>query len=223
VSKPRLIETRTPAEPEGVVLLLHGGAGGRGLMAVSPTQLSVLRMVPIAQRIAREGRGRLAVFRLLNSARGWDTRHPPVLDVAWALEQVRDRYGDRPVGLVGHSLGGRAALLAGDRTGVRTIVALNPWVYPDDHADLRGRRTLVVHGLADRIASAERSAVVARRLAARAPVGFIAIPDGKHAMLRHGSLFESYASEFVQVTMLGAEPTSPAVAAALAGDFVVGD
>src|SRR5689334_24858422 len=109
---PKLIEVRVPREPEGVVLVLHGGASRRDRMRVSPTQLSVLRMVPIARRIARAGRGRLAVFRLLNSTRGWDTRHTPVDDARWALEQVRDRLGDLPVGLVGHSLGGRAALLA---------------------------------------------------------------------------------------------------------------
>ena len=48
--------------------------------------------------------------------------------------------------LVGHSLGGRAALLAGEHPSVRTVVALNPWVYPTDGADLRGRDVLVGHG-----------------------------------------------------------------------------
>jgi hypothetical protein len=63
---PRLIDVHGPREPEGAVVLLHGGASGRGSMRVSPTQLSVLRMIPIAGRVARAGRGRLAVFRLLS-------------------------------------------------------------------------------------------------------------------------------------------------------------
>ncbi len=38
-------------------------------------------------------RERLAVFRLLNSRRGWDTRHTPVHDARWALDQVAERLG----------------------------------------------------------------------------------------------------------------------------------
>ena len=114
MSSAKLVATRSPANPTAAVVVLHGGGARRGQMAVSPTQLSVLRMVPIAQRIARAGRGDLAVFRLLNSTRGWDTRHTPVDDARWALGEIAQRYGDLPTSLVGHSLGGRAALLAGD-------------------------------------------------------------------------------------------------------------
>ena len=74
---PRLIDVAVPSEPAGAVIVLHGGASRRESMMVSPTQLSVLRMIPIAKRIARAGRGRLAVSRLLNSRRGWTpTTHP---------------------------------------------------------------------------------------------------------------------------------------------------
>jgi hypothetical protein len=66
----RLIATSVPKDPEGVVLVLHGGGSRRRRMMVSPAQLSVLRMVPIARRAARAGKGRLAVYRLLNSVRG---------------------------------------------------------------------------------------------------------------------------------------------------------
>ena len=72
-NRARLLPTRVPDHPAGVVLVLHGGASRRDQTAVSPTQLSVLRMLPVAARIAHAGRGRLAVFRLLNSTRGWDT------------------------------------------------------------------------------------------------------------------------------------------------------
>lgn len=50
--QPRLIDVAVPARPAGVVLALHGGASRRDNMMVSPTQLSVLRMIPIAKRIA---------------------------------------------------------------------------------------------------------------------------------------------------------------------------
>ncbi|MCF6378824.1 lysophospholipase [Nocardioides KLBMP 9356] len=199
----RLVPVRTPRSPEGVVILLHGGASRGEQVMVSPTQLSVLRMVPIARRIARAGRSRLAVHRLLNSHRGWDSRTTPVMDARWAIEQVRDQHGDLPVALVGHSLGGRAALLAGDDPHVRCVVALNPWVLPTDTVDLRGRRVLVVHGTDDRVALPSRSADFVRRLAAGTEVERVTIEGGRHAMLRHGRDFEEWATDFVVSTLLG--------------------
>ena len=203
MSNARLITTYAPDRPEAVVLLLHGGAARPGRTAVRPAQLSVLRMVPLARRIARDGRGRLAVLRLLNSHRGWDTTHTPVDDVAWAIGQVREQYGDVPIALVGHSLGGRAALMAGGLDGVRAVVALNPWVYATDRSDLGGRRVLVVHGTDDRVADPERARTVAEAIAATADVTFVAIDGGKHAMLRHGATFERTATEFVLSALLG--------------------
>ena len=91
MSHARLVDVRTPARPEGAVVVLHGGASRRGRMMVSPTQLSVVRMIPVAGRLARAGRGRLAVHRLLNSYRGWDTSHTPVQDAAWAVERLAER------------------------------------------------------------------------------------------------------------------------------------
>ncbi len=199
----RLVPVRTPRDPEGVVVVLHGGASRGERAVVSPTQLSVLRMVPVARRIARAGRSRLAVHRLLNSHRGWDARTTPVMDLAWALDRVAEQHGDVPVALVGHSLGGRAALLGGNAPHVRSVVALNPWVLPSDRVDLAGRQVLVVHGTDDRIALPSRSAELARRLATTAQVTYVPVPGGRHAMLRHGRTFESRAAEFVTGTLLG--------------------
>ena len=200
---PRLLTEAAPADPSGLVLLLHGGASKRGNPMVSPAQLSVLRMVPIGKRIARAGRGRLGVFRLLNTHRGWDGTHTPVDDVAWALGELRGRYADGvPTCLVGHSLGGRAALLAGSSPGVVSVVALNPWVHPTDHADLTGRRVLMIHGTDDRVASIERAATVAERLATTADLTFQTIDGGGHAMLRLRDEFERPAAAFVVDTLL---------------------
>lgn len=196
----RLLPTRVPDGADAVVLVLHGGASREAGALVSPAQLSVVRMVPVARRLARSGRPRTAVYRVLNSRRGWDTTHTPVADATWAADAARQRLGDVPVALVGHSLGGRAALLAGAMDSVKAVVALNPWVYPDDDVDLTGRRVLVVHGTQDRVALPERSARVARRLAERADVRFVEVDGGRHAMLRHGPAFERLASDFVNDT-----------------------
>jgi alpha-beta hydrolase superfamily lysophospholipase len=207
---PRLITTRAPRNPEGLVLVLHGGGARRDSTMVSPTQLSVLRMVPIAHRIARAGRGRLTVIRLLNSVRGWDTRHTPVEDVRWALNELKDRDGaSLPVCLVGHSLGGRAALMAGDQPEVRSVVALNPWVQTTDRVDLAGRPTLVVHGTDDRVADPRKSAALVSELARTAPVGYLRVTGGRHAMLRHRSVFERAAADFATATLLGTRIDGP--------------
>jgi alpha-beta hydrolase superfamily lysophospholipase len=203
--EPRLIETVVPDEPEGAVLVLHGGGDRRGSPAVSPTQLSVVRMVPVARTVARHGHGRLAVFRLLNTTRGWAAGHTPVDDARWALGAIADRLGGRlPTCLVGHSLGGRAALLAARAPEVRSVVALAPWVSPSDApTGLDGRRILVVHGTDDRIASPERSAALARRLeAAGADVRYVSVRGGTHAMLRRRASFDGLAAEFAATTLL---------------------
>lgn len=205
----RLIGVQEPSDPasaSGVVLVLHGGAARQGRTMVSPTQLSVLRMIPTARAVARAGGGRLAVFRLLNTFRGWDGTHTPIADVDRALEQVGQRYPGLPVGLVGHSLGGRAALLSGDRAPVRSVVALNPWLYPTDGGDLTGRRVLIVHGTHDRIAPLEHAESVAARLARTTDVELVRVPEGKHAMLRRARDFDGAAADFTARTLLAEDP-----------------
>jgi dienelactone hydrolase len=202
---PQLIDVQVPDDPAGAVLVLHGGSARGENRMVSPTQLSVLRMIPVARRIAREAPAELAVFRLLNSVRGWDTTHTPVRDAMWALGEIARRLGHRPPAcLVGHSLGGRGALLAATQREVVSVVALAPWVYPDDVPDgLDGQRILFVHGSRDRIANPARSAALARNLSRRARVGYVTVAGGTHAMLRRHSVFSGLAAAFATATLLG--------------------
>ena len=201
---PRLIDTQVPASVKGVVLVLHGGGARRHSMRVSPAQLSVLRMVPVAARIAQGARD-LVVQRLLNSFRGWDSEHTPLRDVAWAVDQAARRFGpDVPVSLVGHSLGGRAALLACRLPQVRSAVALAPWLHPHEgRLDASGRDVLIVHGDEDRIASPANAAAVARDLGQTARVGYVTVRGGSHSMLRHHHVFDAIAAQFVRATVGG--------------------
>lgn len=188
------------------MLVLHGGAQRRVPTAVRRTQLSVLRMLPVARAVSRAGRGRVAVHRLLNSYRGWDRDQSPTDDVAWALAEIEQSHGEVPVVLVGHSLGGRAALMAaGEHQPVRGVVALNPWLYPTDDAPLEGRSVLIVHGDADRVAPLDSARQVARRLARRTDVSFEVVPGGKHAMLAQAAVFERHTLAFVSGLLLGAD------------------
>ncbi len=201
----RLIDVTVPARPQGIVLVLHGGASRQGASTVSPAQLSVLRMIPVASSIRRAGAGRLAVLRLLNSRRGWDTAHTPVQDVAWALSELAERLpAQLPVCLVGHSLGGRAALLCAGRRHVRGVVALAPWLQPSDAVDLPAdRRMVIIHGDRDRIADPDRSAAFARRLAGHAGVAYVSVAGGTHAMLTHRSAFDTLAARCAVWMLLG--------------------
>lgn len=219
--EPRLVPVRAPHRPVGVVLVLHGGGSRQDAAAVSPTQLSVLRMVPVARRIALAGRGSrgggLAVYRVLNSTRGWDVGHTPVDDALWALDQVRERHGELPACLVGHSLGGRAALLAGEAAPVRGVAALNAWIAPGDRVGLAGRRVLMVHGTADRVADPRRARRLGQEVAATAAsFGWLDVQDGKHAMLRRGGVYERAAADFAVATLLD-RPVDGPVAGLLDG------
>ena len=222
MTRARLVATYVPRDPIGQVLVMHGGASRGDGVPVSPTQLSVVRMVPIARRLARAGRGRLAVVRLLNSVRGWDTEHTPADDARWALDRLAERFGTSlPTCLVGHSLGGRAALLAAGRPegppGVRSVVALAPWVYATDgRHDLAGRRVLVVHGTDDRVADPATSRTVARDLARTAQVGYVSVAGGTHSMLRHHRQFDRCAAQFAAATLLDEDADGP-VGEVLAG------
>jgi dienelactone hydrolase len=204
VTSARLIDVTVPTNPAGIVLVLHGGASRGRAMAVSPAQLSVLRMIPIASRIPRAAGERLAVLRLLNSQRGWNSGHTPLQDVEWALTEVAQRLGvELPVCLVGHSLGGRAALLAAAQPQVRGVVALAPWVEPtDDATGVHDTPIVIVHGDADRIASPERSEQVARRLGRATQVSYVSVAGGTHAMLRRRAAFDGLAARCVAWMLL---------------------
>jgi alpha-beta hydrolase superfamily lysophospholipase len=160
-------------------------------------------MIPIARRIARQGRGRLAVLRLLNSHRGWDASRTPVEDVRWALRQIEVRFGaELPVSLVGHSLGGRAALSCIGEERVRSAVALAPWLERSEPLPrTSGAQVLIIHGDRDRIASPRRSAEFAQRLGRITPVRYVVVQGGRHAMLRHHNSFSRPAAEFAVATL----------------------
>lgn len=201
---PRLIRVWASIRPLGAVLLLHGGWSRGERVPVRRTQPSVLRMLPLADRLALAGRGRLAIYRLLNSYRGWRGQPTPLDDLRWALQQLP---AGLPVCLIGHSLGGRAALLGAGDPGVRGAVLLAPWVYPDDDPDLpAGRRLLFVHGDADRIATPDSSRVVADSVRRHATASYVTVPGGNHALMRQERGVDRLAADFA-VSLV--RPTAP--------------
>lgn len=213
----RLVLTRVPSRPEGVVLLLHGG-GGQGVRTVAPTQPSVLRMWLVAGAAVRAARGRLVVARLLNARRGWGGDRNPLQDAHWAIDRLVERFGEAPVSLVGHSLGGRAALLTAGRPEVRSVVAMAAWLQPGDGAGLRERRVLYLHGTHDRIAPIERAEASARDVARTSAVTFVRLEGAGHALVREARSVDRIAADLAVSSLLGTAPRQPLVARALAGE-----
>lgn len=91
--------------------------------------------------------------------------------------------------LVGHSMGGRAALRVAGDPMVLGVVTLAPWCPPGEPvAHLAGRAIYLLHDEADRITSASESWEFVRRARA-VGADAIGIPmrRGGHAMLRGAS------------------------------------
>lgn len=159
---PHLTWDAAPEAPAAVVLLLPGGM----VASTAPMgrfNLAAARMIPFAWRIARAGRGRLAVARLRYRVRGWNGDDAdPLVDARRALEEIRGRWHGIPIILVGHSMGGRIALRLADAPGITAAVALAPWIdRSDEPRGGSGRSVLLMHGTADVITSPDATAAYA--------------------------------------------------------------
>jgi pimeloyl-ACP methyl ester carboxylesterase len=185
------------APPRAAILVLHGGkAKSRG--PVEPGHLAVRRMHPFARDLAALGDD-LAVAELRYRVRGWnDTGDDALADVAFALQALVDRYGGVPVVLVGHSMGGRAALRVAGHPTVRGVVALAPWLPGTEPVEqLTGRDLVVLHGIRDRTTSPRASARFVTRAApyARRAV-CLHVPWSGHGMLTRASTWHRLTAAF---------------------------
>ncbi len=175
-----------PRRTTGVVLLLHGLVRSPDpLDARSPSWLRMrLMATQVRGALHREDR---AVWLLRYRYGGWGHGGPssPVADARWALARVRAELGERPVVLVGHSMGARAAVAVADDPLVLGVVALAPWLGPSDPVGtLRGRHLLAAHGTRDRVTSAPATRDYVRRAVGTALSSeFVDMGPRGHAML----------------------------------------
>jgi predicted esterase len=215
------------AEPTsvcGAVLLLPGGEEV-SVRRPSPVPTTAL-LRSLGRALARAGREEgLAVHPVRYRYRGWngDEAHPAA-DAEWAVDEIVRRYGDVPVCLAGVDMGGRAALRAGGHQAVDCVVALAPWLPPEEDAasaepvkQLVGRRVLIAHGTNDERADPELSF----RFAARAKkvnrevCRFEVHSDG-HALRGHRDEVLCLTVDFVMGSLFGhavSRPVEDALAA----------
>ncbi|MEJ7628598.1 MAG: hypothetical protein WKF54_03305 [Nocardioidaceae bacterium] len=203
------------------VLVLHGGRE-HSMRPTASNQLSLLRMVDMYVGLRRRSHAS-AVYLLRHRVRGWNpdvsgrAEPDPVVDARWALDQVSKRHGDVPIGLLGHSMGGRTAFAVADDPRVVGVCGLAPWL-PDGERPLRPRtdqRFVLAHGTADRMTSAPASLRYAQRLrASGAAVVRFELSGGKHALLDQPLLWHRFAVT-VTLGLVGDGPLPGAVTAAL--------
>ena len=207
-SAPHLRFSGGDARAEAVVLLLHGGMENH-FSRVQAFDPAVLRLIPFGRSVVRAGGGRIALASLRYAVRGWNgDRESPLPDARWALDQIGGRFGTVPVGLVGHSMGGRVALRVGDHRTVRSVAALAPWLPRGEPIPaLDDRTVLLAHGTADRTTDPQATAQLAVKLREEGvEVEQHEFIGGHHSMLFPAGAWHDMVAEFMVRTLLTSQP-----------------
>ncbi|MFH8515043.1 alpha/beta hydrolase family protein [Streptomyces gelaticus] len=204
-----------------VLLLPDGEADSRR----RPSPLSYAFQLPLARALARAGQeDGLAAHVVRYRCRGWNASDAHLAaDAEWAVDEVVRRYGDVPVCLAGHGMGGRAALRAGGHAAVTAVLAMAPWLpdggakEPEPVKHLLGRQVLLVHGTNDARTDPELSFRLAERAkkANRDTCRFEVHSDG-HSLRQHRAEVTALAADFVRGSLFGhayARPVADALAA----------
>lgn len=190
----RLTLAPLPANPHGIVVLMHGGAE-RGTRPVDHRSLALRRTSWMFRTITDElvGAG-IGVGLLRFSVKGWNAQREgssgrtpsPVQDARLALTDLHAAFPDQPIVLLGHSMGARTAAWVADQPGVVGVVGLAPWFPADDPVDaLAGTRLVAAHGRRARITSARASRRYVERAASVAQEArFVDMGGLGHYMLR---------------------------------------
>lgn len=198
---PTFTDRHLPASPRAVALVLHGGAE-HGTMPVDGRSLSWRRGRALARHIAGPlNRDGIGVVLLRYRVKGWNAGTAalpsPVPDARWALDALATEHGV-PVVVVGHSMGARTGVAVADHPSVRGVVALAPWLPPDEPVEpLAGKVLRAAHGRRDRITSARATRTYVERAAALADAGFTDMGAVGHYLLRRPSLWNAWATASV--------------------------
>ncbi|MGW4894810.1 alpha/beta hydrolase [Kitasatospora sp. NPDC004240] len=211
-----------PERPAAAVLVLHGGQEhGLTRPARGPFNLPDLRMRGFVRALRRETAGAgVAIGVVRYRHRGWNgERADAARDARAALNDLAEELGRVPTVLVGHSMGGRAALRTAGHPNVTGVVALAPWCPQDDPCEqLAGRSVVMLHGDRDTVtAPADTRRFAARSRAVGARVCGYTVTGSGHALLqRVGDWHRATALLSAGLLGLGELPAETAGALALA-------
>lgn len=165
-----------------VILVLPGGSE-RSTEPVSDRTAGRIRMRAFAAALTSVPGASVGMLRY--RVRGWNPPgQDPVDDVLDVLDGLA---GNGPAVLVGHSMGGRAAVHAAAHPRVVGIVALAPWLTEEDPVHtVQHRGVVLAHGERDRWVPGALSAHWATR--ARGVPDTLArfvVPGDNHLLIRH--------------------------------------
>ncbi|RAG87067.1 alpha/beta hydrolase [Streptacidiphilus pinicola] len=198
---------------------MHGGEE-HGVNPPSRVNPPLQRLRPFERALRRSPLGDgLGVAEVAYRCQGWNgERADAAVDAEEALTELVAQVGPgTPIVLLGHSMGGRAALRIGGHASVAGVVALAPWCPPGEAvAQLADHRLLIVHSDHDRVTPAAESLdFAARARVAGAQVARCVIPRSDHAMVRRAVTWHRLTT-LLTGALLGGWPFPDPVAKSLA-------
>lgn len=204
VRRPELSVDRGPQPARALVVMLPGGPE-TGFEPTRPWSAPYVRLLPFGRAIRRASHERIAVVRVRHRHTGWNGGEETTLaEARILLDEVGRHAPHLPVGLLGHSLGGRTALRAAGHRSVRSVVALAPWVPPTEPVDQLGdRHILVVAGLKDTTCPVtDTDSYVRRARDAGAQVRYERVEGSGHGMIRRAQTWHDLATNHLVRTLL---------------------
>ena len=159
-------------------------------------------MGPVARAVtAQLPHQDVLVAQVRYRVRGWNgDRADAAHDTLRALDALAELTGPVPTVLLGHSMGGRAALRAAGHPLVTGVVALAPWWPPGEPVEqAAGRHVVALHGERDHVTSPAETAECVRRAreAGATRAGMAVIAGGDHGMLRRHGLWHDMTAALV--------------------------
>ena len=184
-----------PAGATDLVLLAHGGKEESSGVPVPRGVLPILRMWPFATAV-RTAVPHAAIGLLRYRYRGWNG---DAADSAVDLRAVLDELPPviRRVVLIGHSMGGRAVVAAGDHPRVAGVLALAPWLPDGEPLTALRAPVTFAHGTLDTITDPRATTAYANRLrAAGTPVTVYSVDAETHGMLHRPADWNTLVATF---------------------------
>ena len=193
-----------PAGASDLVLLAHGGQE-ESWAYPSSWRAPILRMWPFA-RAVRSAVPQAAVGLLRYRYRGWNgTAADSAVDLRAVLDELPSVI--RRVVLIGHSMGGRAVVAAGDHPRVAGVLALAPWLPNGEPLTALLPPVTFAHGTLDTMTDPRATIAYADRLrAAGTPVMVYTVEAETHGMLHRPTDWNTLVATFTR-NALGSAPT----------------
>jgi pimeloyl-ACP methyl ester carboxylesterase len=198
-----------PAGATDLVLLAHGGQED-SRAAAGLWSGAILRMWPFAAA-ARSAVPSAAVGLMRYRYRGWNgDAADPAVDLRAVLDELPPVI--RRVVLIGHSMGGRAVVAAGDHPRVAGVLALAPWLPEGEPLVALRPPVTFAHGADDTVTDPRGTQAYANRLRSKGtPVTVYSLTNETHPMLQRATDWNTLVATFTTTALTDPESTPTSV------------